>query len=58
MPHSFLSLSFLRFYLFKREGERERAQKWGSSRGMGEREAGFPLNRDPDAGLDPRTLGS
>jgi len=24
----------------------------------GEGEAGSPLNRDPDVGLDPRTLGS
>uniref|UniRef100_A0A452SDD4 Uncharacterized protein n=1 Tax=Ursus americanus TaxID=9643 RepID=A0A452SDD4_URSAM len=26
--------------------------------GVGEREAGSPLSREPDAGLDPRTLGS
>jgi len=25
---------------------------------MGEGEVGFPLSRGPDAGLDPRTLGS
>jgi len=25
---------------------------------MGERQAGFPPSREPDAGLDPRTLGS
>jgi len=25
---------------------------------VGEGEAGFPLSREPDAGLDPRTLGS
>jgi len=24
----------------------------------GEREAGFPLSREPDVGLDSRTLGS
>ena len=24
----------------------------------GGREAGFPLNREPDVGLDPRTMGS
>ena len=36
-------------YLYDRE--RERAQ-------AGEREAGFPLSREPHAGLDPRTLRS
>jgi len=25
---------------------------------VGEEEAGFPLSREPDAGLNPRTLGS
>jgi len=25
---------------------------------VGEGEAGFPPSREPDAGLDPRTLGS
>jgi len=25
---------------------------------VGEGEAGFPPNREPDVGLDPRTLGS
>jgi len=25
---------------------------------VGEGEAGFPRSREPDAGLDPRTLGS
>jgi len=25
---------------------------------VGEREAGFLLSREPDVGLDPRTLGS
>ena len=43
-------------YLFDREREtvRERTQAGG----VGEGEAGFPLSREPDAGLDPRTLGS
>jgi len=26
--------------------------------GVGEGEAGLPRSREPDAGLDPRTLGS
>ena len=31
--------------------------KWWGEAG-GEREAGFPLSREPDVGLDPRTLRS
>ena len=38
-----------------RERERERTS-WG--RAAGEEEADSPLSRKPDAGLDPRTLGS
>jgi len=30
----------------------------GTQAGVGEGEAGFPLSREPDAELDPRTLGS
>jgi len=26
--------------------------------GVGEGEAGFPLSKEPDVGLNPRTLGS
>ena len=40
-------------YLFDRERHREGTQAGG----VGEREAGFPLSREPNAGLDPRTLG-
>jgi len=36
--------------------EGKRAQAGGA--GEGEGEAGSPLSREPDAGLDPRTLGS
>ena len=43
---------FKRFYLFEREKERE------ISEGEGEGEADSSLSREPDAGLDPRTLGS
>jgi len=41
--------------LTERERQREREHKQG---GMEEGEAGFLLSREPDAGLDPRTLGS
>ena len=43
-------------YLFDRERERERAQAGGAAEGEGE--AGFPLSREPNMGLDPRNLGS
>jgi len=37
--------------------ERERESERGNtSRGVGEGEAGFPLSRESDVGLDPRTL--
>jgi len=39
-------------YSFDREGTQARGV------GEGEGEAGFPQSREPDAGLDPRTLGS
>ena len=44
-------------YLFEGERERgrEKAHKWGGG-AEGEREADFPLSREPNSGLDPRTL--
>ena len=50
LVHSFLSF-FLRFYLFQRERERERITE-------GEGETDSPLSREPNAGLNPRTLKS
>jgi len=47
------SFFFLRFYLFERERERLREQVGGGSEG----EADSLQSREPDAGLDPRTLG-
>ena len=41
-------------YLFDRESERAQAGR----EAVGEGEAGPPLSREPDAGLNPRTLGS
>ena len=43
------------FYLFQRERQRVRAQAGGGAARKGE--ADFPLSREPDAGLHPRTLG-
>ena len=42
---------FLRFYLFMKDTERK-------AETQAEGEAGSPLSREPNAGLDPRTLGS
>ena len=47
---SYLFFFFLRFYLSDREITSRQAE--------GEEEAGSLLSREPDAGLDPRTLGS
>jgi len=38
--------------------ERDTAREGTQAGGVGEGEAGFPQSREPDAGLDPRTLGS
>jgi len=38
--------------------ERDTAREGTQAGGVGEGEAGFPPSREPDAGLDPRTLGS
>jgi len=43
------------FYLFICQGEREREHRQGEWQAEGE--AGSLLSKDPDAGLDPRTLG-
>ena len=43
-------------YLFDREPVSEHKQ--GEWLAESEGEAGFPLSREPDVGLDPRTLGS
>ena len=46
---------FLRFYLFyDRTGVKEHKQGVVAE---GEGEADSPLSREPDVGLDPRTLG-
>ena len=42
----------LKLYLFIWQIERER--EWAKAEGVGE--AGSPLNREPDVGLDPKTL--
>ena len=55
LPSVFILTSFLFFiYLTERDTEREGTQAGG----VGEGEAGFPLSKEPDVGLDPRTLGS
>ena len=54
-PHCFLSLLKKIFYYLLTEREREKHKQ---VKQQAEREAGFPLSREPDVGLDPRTLGS
>ena len=49
------SLRFI--YLFERNREKEGVSE-SMSRGKAEGEADSPLSREPDIGLDPRTLGS
>ena len=49
---TFLKILFI--YLTERETVREGTQAGG----VGEEEAGFPPNGEPDAGLDPTSLGS
>jgi len=38
--------------------ERDTAREGTQAGGVREGEAGFPQNREPNTGLDPRTLGS
>lgn len=56
-----LPIFLKRFYLFLRERDsekkRERAQA-GEVAGRGRRRSRLPPIREPDVGLDPRTLGS
>ena len=51
---SFFFLNILFIYLTGRKPLREETQAGG----VGEGESGFPMSREPDVGLDPRTLGS
>ena len=58
-----MSFFLLRFYSFERERERARASEQASRgeykpRREAEGEADSLLSREPDAGLDLRTLGS
>jgi len=48
----YVCIFFLRFYLFVRE----RAHKQGEQQAEGE--AGSPLSKEPDVGLNPRNPGT
>jgi len=50
----YLFFKILFIYLTERDTAREGTQAGG----VGEGEAGFPLSRESNAGLNPRTLGS
>ena len=55
--HSF-SFFLFRFYLFEKESENIRMSKsWGRRKSERER-TDFPLNREPDTGINPRILRS
>ena len=38
--------------------EKDTASEGTSAEGVGGGESGFPVSREPNVGLDPRTLGS
>jgi len=38
--------------------ERDTVREGTQAGGVGEEEAGFPLSREPNGGLNPRALGS
>ena len=46
------------FHLFLREKERSKERAGAGGGAEAEGEAQSPLSREPDVGLDPRTLGS
>ena len=52
----FFLFKILFIYLSERERERERERE-STSRGNGRLKEGSPLNKEPDAGLNPNTLG-
>jgi len=53
-----MNISFFKFLLFIYLTQREIARAGTQAGGVGEEEAGFLLSREPDAGLDPRSLRS
>ena len=60
MIRTFKIYSVSNFYFFKDFiylTERDTAREGTQAGGAGEGEEGSPLSRDPNAGLDPRTLG-
>ena len=52
----FFIFIFLKDFIYLIERGRKHEFRWGGAER--EEEADFTLSRDPDAGLDPRTLGS
>ena len=56
-PYIYCSIIFKKI-VFAYLTERERTHKQEEGKAEGEGEAGSPLSRGPDVGLDPRTLGS
>ena len=52
--HKEIHTYFSRFYLFARDREHKQGEQ---EAGVGEAEAGFPLSREPKAGLNPKNPG-
>ena len=42
-------------FIYLTERQRETVREETQAEGVGEGEAGFPLSREPDEGLDPRS---
>ena len=58
-PHSsLLFIYFLKDFIYLFDRERDTAREGTQAGQVGEGEAGSPLSREPDAGLDPKTPGS
>ena len=58
IPDFFFLFLFFFKVLFIYWTERDTVREGTAAGGVGEGEAGFLLSREPDVGLDPRTLGS
>ena len=56
VPFSLTFVSLKKDFIYSTE--RDTAREGTPAGGVGGREAGTPLSREPDAGLHPRTLGS
>ena len=54
----FILFYFKIVFIYLREGERASEHRQTEGQAEAEGEAGSPPSKEPDVGLDPRTLGS